>query len=80
LPPGKPGRFAALRALLSTKVAPGENTVIVAHAYPYYTLVGGQYLSEGEADVVRPRGADFEVVARVGLEQWRELASTPANR
>ena len=80
LPPGSPGRFPALRALLSTPVPPGANTVIVAHAYPYYTIVGGQYLSEGEADVVRPRGGDFEVVARVGLRQWRELASAPSSR
>ena len=80
LPPGSPGRFPALRALLSTPVAPGANTVIVAHAYPYFSLVGGQFLSEGEADMVRPRGGDFEVVARVGLRQWRELAATPAHR
>jgi hypothetical protein len=80
LPPGRPGRFPALRALLSTSVAPGTNTVVVGHAYPYYTLVGGQYLSEGEADVLRPRGADFEVVARVGLAQWRALAAVPAGR
>lgn len=80
LPPGSPGRFPALRALLSTPVAPGTNTVVVGHAYPYYTLVGGQYLSEGEADVLRPRGADFEVVARVGLAQWRALAAVPAGR
>jgi hypothetical protein len=35
---------------------------------------------EGEADVVRPRGADFEVLARVGLKQWRDLAAVPAGR
>jgi len=74
-PPGDPARFSALRALLSTPVAPGTNTVVVGHAYPYYTLVGGQYLSEGEADVLRPRGAAFEVVARVSLTQWRDLAA-----
>jgi phosphohistidine phosphatase SixA len=78
LPPGSPGRFPALRVLLSTPVAPGANTVVVGHGYPYYTLVGGQYLSEGEADVLRPRGADFEVLARVGLVQWRVLAAVPA--
>ncbi len=72
--------LATLRALLSALVAPGANTVIVGHAYPYYALVGGQFLSEGEADVVRPRGADFELVARVGLWQWRELAAPPAHR
>lgn len=80
LPPGSPGRFPALRVLLSTPVAPGANTVVVGHGYPYYTLVGGQYLSEGEADVLRPRGADFEVLARVGLAQWRALAAVPAGR
>ncbi len=80
LPPGSPGRFPALRVLLSTPVAPGANTVVVGHAYPYHALVGGQYLSEGEADVLRPRGADFEVLARVGLAQWRALAAVPAGR
>ena len=80
LPPGSPDRYAALRKLLSTPVAGGANTVIVAHAYPYYTLVGGQYLEEGEADVVRPRGADFEIVARVGLAQWRSLAALSGDK
>jgi phosphohistidine phosphatase SixA len=80
LPPGRPGRFPALRVLLSTPVAPGANTVVVGHAYPYYTLVGGQYLNEGEADVLHPRGADFEVLSRVDLAQWRALAAVPAGR
>jgi hypothetical protein len=59
-------------------VGPGTNTVIVGHAYPYFTLVGGQYLNEGEADVVHPRGADFVVLARLGLKQWRDLATVAA--
>jgi hypothetical protein len=80
LAPGTPGRFPALRELLSTKVAPGANTVIVGHAYPYFTLVGGQYLNEGEADVVQPRGTDFEVLARLGLKQWRDLATLPVRQ
>ena len=80
LPPGSPGRFPALRALLSTPVTLGANTAIVGHAYPYYALVGVQYLSEGEADVLRPRGADFEVVARVGLNEWRDLAVAAADQ
>ena len=75
LAPGTPGRFPALRALLSTPVAAGTNTIVVGHAYPYFTLVGGQYLSEGEADVLRPRGGDFEVLARLGLKQWRDLGA-----
>ena len=76
LPPGSPGRFTAL----SSPPAPGVNTVIVGHAYPFYALVGGQYLDEGEAAVVRPRGASFEVVARVGAKQWRDLGAPAADR
>jgi phosphohistidine phosphatase SixA len=73
-PPGSPERFAELRRLLSTVPAKGTNTVIVGHAYPFYSLVGGQYLEEGEAAIVRPGGAGFQVVARLGLTQWQELA------
>jgi len=80
LPPGSPGRFMALAVLLSSPPAPGANTVIVGHAYPFYALVGGQYLDEGEAAVVRPRATSFEVVARVGAKQWRALGAPAADR
>ena len=80
LPPGSPGRFTALRALLSTSPAQGTNTVIVGHAYPFYALVGGQYLDEGEAAVVRPVSTGFEVVARVGSRQWRALGPPAGDR
>jgi phosphohistidine phosphatase SixA len=73
-PPGSPERFAELRRLLSIVPPKGTNTVIVGHAYPFYTLVGGQYLEEGEAAIVQPDGAGFQVVARLGLKQWQELA------
>jgi len=53
------------------------NTVIVAHAYPFYALLGGQYLDEGEAAVVRPNGAGFQVVTRLRLKEWREMANIP---
>jgi phosphohistidine phosphatase SixA len=76
-PPGSPDRYAALRVILSTPPPSSRNTVIVGHAYPIYTLIGGQYLEEGEAAVLQPHGADFEVVARVGLKEWRELAQLP---
>ena len=69
-----PRDAALLRALLSTAPPTGKNTVIVGHADPIYTLIGGQYLEEGAAAVVRPDGAGFQVVARVGLKEWREMA------
>ena len=74
-PPGSPDRFVELRALLSTPSPPGKNTVIVGHAYPLYSLIGGQYLEEGEAAVIRPGSGGFNVVVRVGLKEWRELQS-----
>lgn len=80
LPPGSQGRYTALSALLSTPPPPGTNTVLVGHAYPFYALVGAQYLEEGEAGIVRPRGTEFEVVARIWVNQWRDLAPGPAGR
>ena len=77
-PAGSPGRYAALRALLSTAPPAGKNTVIVGHGYPYYSLIGkGQMLEEGEAAILRPHGTSFEEVARLGLKEWRELGGLP---
>jgi len=60
-PAGSPGRYAALRALLSTAPPMGKNTAIIGHGYPYYVLIGkGQMLEEGEAAIVRPHGTSFE--------------------
>ena len=73
LPPGEPERYGPLRRLLSTVPAQGTNGVIVGHGYPMYTLIGGQYLDEGEAAIVRPDGATFRMVARIGLKEWRAL-------
>ena len=71
---GTPERCAALRALLSTAPPAGKNTVIVAHGYPYYVLIGkGQMVEEGEAAIIRPHGTSFEEVARLGLEEWQAL-------
>ena len=72
--PGSPDRFAGLRRLLSTAPGKGTNTVIVGHAYPFYSLVGGQYLDEGQAAIVKPDGAGFKEVTRLGLAEWRRLA------
>ena len=67
-------RYAPLRALLSTPVKPGANTVIASHGNPFYATAGAPYLAEGEAAVVRPLGKDFEIVARVRHDAWRALA------
>ena len=76
-PPGSADRFAGLRGLLATMPAGGTNAGIVGHAYPFYSLAGGQYFDEGQAAVVRPGGVGIEALARVGLKEWRELAALP---
>jgi len=71
--PASEDRYAPLRALLSTPVKPGANTVIASHGNPFYATAGAPYLAEGEAAVVRPLGMDFEIVARVRHDGWRAL-------
>jgi hypothetical protein len=73
-PPENPDRYAPLRALLSTPVKPGANTVVASHGNPFYATAGAPYLAEGEAAVIRPLGKDFEIVARVRHDAWRALA------
>lgn len=74
--PDNPDRYAGLRRLLSTPVAPGPNLVISGHGNPFYATAGAPYLAEGEAAVVRPLGKDFEIVARVRHDAWRALQSS----
>jgi len=72
--PDNPDRYAGLRRLLSTPVKPGVNLAISSHGNPFYATAGAPYLAEGEAAVVRPLGKDFEIVARVRHDAWRNLA------
>jgi len=71
--PANEDRYAPLRALLSTPVKPGANTVIASHGNPFYATAGAPYLAEGEAAIVRPLGKDFEIIARVRHDAWRAL-------
>ena len=74
--PESPDRYTALRDLLSTPLPRGSNLVIVSHGNPFRAVAGGNYLAEGEAAVIEPRGKQgFRIVARVPLEEWRVLES-----
>ena len=68
-----PQRYAGLRKLFSTAPPTGTNFAIASHGNPFHALAGPPYLAEGEAAVVRPRGENFIVVARIRAEQWDEL-------
>ncbi len=71
--PDNPDRYAGLRRLLSTPLKLGANLVISSHGNPFYATAGAPYLAEGEAAVIRPLGKDFEILARVKHDAWREL-------
>jgi phosphohistidine phosphatase SixA len=68
-------RYAPLTKILATPVRAGGNLVVVSHGNPFYSVAGPPYLAEGEAAVLRPLGADFQVVARIRIDGWEALKS-----
>jgi phosphohistidine phosphatase SixA len=68
-------RYDGLRALFDKGPPKGSNTIIVSHGNPFYATAGAPYLAEGEAAIVKPLGADFEVIARVRWDGWGALAA-----
>ena len=66
-------RYAPLRKILSAPVKPGANLVIASHGNPFHAVAGAPYLAEGEAAVIRPLGDDFEIIARVKHDGWRQM-------
>lgn len=76
---GDPGRYEALRKILSSPVAKGENLAISSHGNPFHAVAGPPYLAEGEVAVVRPEGdGRFSIVARIRLEDWSSLRAGAA--
>jgi len=73
--PPESERYAPLRKILATPVAPGGNLVVVSHGNPFYSVAGPPYLAEGEAAVVAPLDTDFRIVARVRIDAWEAFKS-----
>jgi len=65
-------RYAPLRKILCTPVRAG-NLAVVSHGNPFHSVAGPPYLAEGEAAVIRPLGADFQVIARIRIDSWEGL-------
>lgn len=65
---------AALRKHLSEQPQRGANSVIVAHSANLKEAVGIWPQPEGAAYVFQPQGNAAKYVARVGPEEWAELA------
>jgi phosphohistidine phosphatase SixA len=71
-----PQRQADLVRLLSTAPPKGTNTVLVSHASNAEEYAGIS-LDEGEAAVLKPlRDDEFEFVARITPEEWKELSES----
>ena len=72
-------RYAALRKILATPLPGGTNLAVVGHGNPFHSVAGPPYLAEGEAAVIRPLGADFQVIARIRVDRWDALGSAARN-
>lgn len=71
---GDPQRYQLLRKQLGTPPKSKTNTALAGHGNPFRSVAGAPHLSEGEAAVLRPLGdGGYEIVARIRLEQWRNL-------
>ncbi|TMH78233.1 MAG: hypothetical protein E6H49_14905 [Betaproteobacteria bacterium] len=77
--PADAERYAALRRILATPISSGANLAVVSHGNPFYSVAGPPFLAEGEAAVIRPLGADFQVIARIPVDRWDALASAARN-
>jgi Histidine phosphatase superfamily (branch 1) len=74
--PDTDDRYAELRKLLSTPPSRGTNLAIASHGNPFHAVTDTQYLSEGEAAVIRPLGAKgFRIVARIPKDGWDALTA-----
>jgi phosphohistidine phosphatase SixA len=72
-------RYAALRKILATPIPAGANLAVVSHGNPFHSVAGPPYLAEGEAAVIRPLGADFQVIARIRVDRWDALGRAGRN-
>ena len=77
--PADAERYAALRRILATPIPAGANLAVISHGNPFYSVAGPPYLAEGEAAVIRPLGADFQIIARIPVDRWDALASAARN-
>jgi phosphohistidine phosphatase SixA len=73
LPPADPNRYVALKKLFATPYPHGSNLAVASHGNPFYGVAGPPYLAEGECAVIRGLGNDFEIVARIRVDDWPAL-------
>ncbi len=70
-----PERYAPLRRLFDAGAPPGAVLALVSHGNPFYEVAGPPYPAEGEGVLIRSLGKDFEVVARIKVDEWGKLVA-----
>ncbi|MFN0302058.1 MAG: histidine phosphatase family protein [Burkholderiales bacterium] len=70
-----PERYAPLRRLFDAGAPPGAVLALVSHGNPFYAVAGPPYPAEGEGVLIRSLGWDFEVVARIKVDEWGKLVA-----
>jgi phosphohistidine phosphatase SixA len=69
-------RVEALHKLLGTSPKPGTNTILITHKPKIVDGLGKDWFNvkEGEASVFRPDSGSYQLVARVQMEEWPNIA------
>ena len=67
----------ALRAMLAKAPEPGKNDILVTHRPNIVDALGKDWfdVEEGEASIFKPHGAEYQLVARVLMEDWPKIAA-----
>jgi len=69
-------RAAAFRTMLTQVPEQGKNNVLITHKPNIVDALGNDWfdVKEGEASIFKPAGVDYQLVARVQMEDWPKLA------
>ena len=75
--PARPKKgAAAFRTMLTQVPEQGKNNVLITHKPNIVDALGNDWfdVKEGEASIFKPAGVDYQLVARVQMEDWPKLA------
>ena len=69
-------RAAAFRRMLSSAPKPGTNTILITHKPNIVDGLGKDWfdVKEGEASIFRPENGRYNLVARVQMDEWPNIA------
>jgi len=78
VPPDENNRRAqALRAMLAKTPEHGKNDILITHKPNIVDALGKDWfdVKEGEASIFKPEGGQYQLLARVQMEDWPKIAA-----